>query len=115
MNLAGFSRSSKSVQKGGSDRCGGDTECVSLNTTDMIGPLALPFVLQWYVLQWSLEPRSSLLALAGQGYHSLSMVPSRVVRPRRRPRVKASCKMYVHAAVSVGGKINIVDLMHRDD
>ena len=49
------------------------------------------------------------------GYYSVFMVPSCVVRPKRRPRVKASCKMYVHAAVSVGGKINIAGLMHGDD
>lgn len=43
------------------------------------------------------------------------MVPSCVVRPKQRLQVKASCKIYVHAAVSVGGKINIAGLMHGDD
>lgn len=36
-------------------------------------------------------------------YYSVFMVPSCVVRPKQRPQVKASCKIYVHAAVSVGG------------
>lgn len=49
------------------------------------------------------------------GYYRVFMVPSCVVRPKRRPRVKASCKIYVHAAVTVGGKINIAGLMHGDD
>lgn len=49
------------------------------------------------------------------GYYRAFMLPSCVVWPKQRPRVKASCKIYVHAAVSVGGKINIAGLMHGDD
>lgn len=49
------------------------------------------------------------------GYYGAFMLPSCVVWPKQRPRVKASCKIYVHAAVSVGGKINIAGLMHGDD
>lgn len=61
-------------------------------------------------------PEKSLSAWQDRpGYYSVFMVPSCVVRPKRRPRVKASCKIYVHAAVSVGGKINIAGLMHGDD
>lgn len=110
MNIAGFSCSSKSVQKGGSDRGGGVTEH---NRHDWPSSSAFcPSVVYTTVESGApVKPVSP----GRPGLYSLSMVPSCVVRPRRSPRVKASCKMYVHAAVSVGGKINIVDLMHRDD
>lgn len=49
------------------------------------------------------------------GVYGAFMLPSCVVWPTQRPWVKASCKIYVHAAVSVGGKINIAGLMHGDD
>lgn len=61
---------------------------------------------------------SFVLPEAGPGYYSALTVPSCVVRPKRRPQVKASCKIYVHAAVSAGEKkkkINIAGVMHGDD
>lgn len=66
-------------------------------------------------LVWKKKKKKEVAYRDRLGYYSVFMVPSCVVRPKRRPRVKALCKIYVHAAVSVGGKINIASLMHGDD